>query len=180
METIEFKLSRKKFGLAIIISTLFVIACLLFIVYPQIFKSFLVNNIFLIRTIGIIGFLLFGFILTSMLFKKISDKNIGFAISEKGIFDNSSYVGVGLIKWEDIKGIRRKTVSSTIFLLIDIKNPEEYIEHSKSKIKRRLLIMNYRSYGTPISISSNFIDCDFNVLEEAITNSLSKYRETII
>lgn len=179
METIEFKKSNKKTYFLMSAGISFTIISGLFIFFPYTFRSFLMNNILVIRIVGIIGFLFFGYAVITMIKKIFVDKSLGIIINEDGITDNSSYTGVGLIKWRDIKAIRKNEVASTKFLLIDLKNSEEYITKNKSKIKQKLLTMNYRSYGTPITISSNFIDCDFNVLEEVITNSLSKYRETI-
>src|SRR5690554_173781 len=180
MESIEFKISNKKTYLLMVAGISFVIISILFIFFPHTFRSFLMNNIFVIRIVGIVGLSFFGYAIITMIKKVFLDRNLGIIINEDGITDNSSYAGVGLIKWKDIKTIRKNKVASTEFLLIDLKNPEEYITKNKSKIKQKLLNISYKSYGTPISISSNFIDCDFNVLEEAITNSLSKYRETII
>lgn len=179
METIEFKKNNKKTYFLMVAGISFVIISILFIFFPHTFRSFLMNNIFVIRIVGIVGLLFFGYAVITMIKKVFFDKDLGIIINEGGIIDNSSYAGVGLIKWDDIKAIRKNEVASTEFLLIDLKNPEEYIIKNKSKIKQKLLSMNHRSYGTPITISSNFIDCDFNVLEEVITNSLSKYKNTL-
>lgn len=175
MELINITLSKKKITLAIIGSLLFVVLGLLFTAFPDRFTTLLIRNVLLIRLIGIIATLFFGFVLITLTRKVFFDKNLGIIINEEGIIDNSSFVGVGLIKWEDITSIEKSKVSSTNFLLIKVKNPEHYI-NTPNRIKSNLLKANYKSYGTPISISSNFVRCSFAQLENIILNSFEKYR----
>ena len=175
METKIIKFSNKKFVLWILGGGILVVLGILFTIFPYKFTTILVKNILLIRFIGIIAVLFFGFVFITLIRKVLFDKNLGIIINEKGIFDNSSFVAVGLIKWEDIISIKKSNVGKTSFLLIDVKNPENYIKTS-SKIKSNLLKANYRSYGTPISISSNFINCDFDQLEEYILDGFKLHK----
>lgn len=177
METINIKLSKSKIALSIIASLLFIIFGISFIINPYKFTTILIKNILLIRLIGIITILFFGLALITLVRKLLFDKNLGIIINEEGIIDNSSFVGVGLIRWEDIISIEKRKVGSTRFLLIFINNPELYITKS-NKIKARLLRANFTSYGTPISISSNFVNYSFTKLEVTILNSFEKYKVT--
>ncbi|SHG41410.1 STM3941 family protein [Chryseobacterium vrystaatense] len=176
METKVIKSSNKKFLLSIIGSLIFTILGVAFIIVPHVFITHLINNIALIRVIGILSVLFFCFVLFTMIKKRLLDKNIGIIVNEEGIIDNSSFVGVGFIKWEDIISIEKSNVASTNFLLIKVKNPEYYINISTGALKSKLLNGNYKSYGTPISISSNFISCSFTQLEEIILSSFEKFR----
>ncbi len=175
METKVIKLSNKKFFFSIIGSLIFVVLGIVFILIPKLFITFLVKNILFIQFFGILSVLFFGFILITLIQKKIFDKNIGIEINTEGIIDNSSFVSIGLIKWEDIVSIEKSNVMLTNFLLIKVKNPERYIKKAKG-IKSKLLRGNYNSYGTPISISSNFIDCSFSHLEDVLLSSFEKYK----
>jgi hypothetical protein len=175
METKLIKSSNKKFLLSIIGSLLFIFLGGWLAINPDKFVSTIFKNLFFIRTAGIVALLFFGFILLTIIKKRLSDKNMGIIINELGIIDNSSFVSVGLIKWEDIISIEKSNVLSTKFLLIKVKNPEYYINISTG-IKSKLLNGNYKSYGTPISISSNFISCSFSQLEDILSNSFEKYK----
>ncbi|MEJ5106674.1 STM3941 family protein [Chryseobacterium sp. MYb328] len=175
METKVIKSSNKKVLLSIIGCLVFVILGILFIVVPHIFITRLINNTLLIQFIGLVAVFFFGFILIIMVKKRLFDKNMGIIVNEEGIIDNSSFVGVGLIKWDDIISIEKSNVASVNFLFIKVKNPEGYINISNG-IKSKLLKANYRSYGTPISISSNFVYCNFTQLEDMILSSFEKYR----
>lgn len=175
MESIEIKISNKKFSLLVVGCLIFITLSILFIIKPDDFVTFLVRNTLFIKFAGILGLLFFGFALYSMIQKKILDGNIGIIINDEGIIDNSSFVSVGLIKWEDIVSIEKSNVVSTSFLLIKVKDPKKYIDATKG-IKSKLLKGNYNSYGTPISISANFINCSFTQLENVILNSFENYK----
>tara|TARA_R110001583_G_scaffold60219_8_gene179035 strand:+ start:2114 stop:2644 length:531 start_codon:yes stop_codon:yes gene_type:complete len=122
---------------------------------------------------GIIAILFFGSIGLAIL-KKMFSKKAGLAIDVNGIWDNSSGVSVGFIAWEDITGIRKVSVSGTKFLLIDVRNPNKYINKMDSGIKKLAMKANNRKYGTPISISSNGLSIKFKALEELIRNAFEQ------
>lgn len=175
METKVIKLSNKKFLLSITGSSIFIVLGILFIIVPELFITFLVKNTLFIIFFGVLSVLFFGFILITLIQKRLFDKKIGIEVNAEGITDNSSFVSIGLIKWEDIVSIEKSNVMSTHFLLINVKNPENYIKKAKG-IKSKLLRGNYKSYGTPISISSNFINCNFAQLEDILLSSFEKYK----
>lgn len=135
----------------------------------------MIQSIILIRIVGAISLSFFGLILFTLINKYFRDKDSGIIISKKGIIDNSSYVGVGLIKWEDIISIEQSMVNSTKFILIKTKNPKKYL-NSPNLLKLKLQKANYNVYGTPISISANFVSCDFNQLEKLILNGFEQYK----
>lgn len=112
--------------------------------------------------------------------KKIFDKKPGLKIDEKGIWDNSSGVSVGLVEWIDIIGVRKINVSGTRFLLIDVRNPEKDLDNIKGRIKRQAMRVNNKKYGTPISISSNGLSVKFNKLEELITSAFQTIKDEVI
>ncbi len=78
-----------------------------------------------------------------------------------------------LIKWERINGIRVEQVASTKFILIDIKDPEQYIEQS-SGLKKKLMQGNYKMYGTPVSMASVALQIRFDELAKLIGERLQK------
>ena len=125
---------------------------------------------------GSIGVLFFGGICIAVI-KKIFDKKPGLSINEKGIWDNSSGVSAGLVEWKDILGLRKVNVSGTRFILIDVHNPEKYINNIKGVIKRQAMKANNKKYGTPISISSNGLSIKFKDLEKLIVNAFETHKK---
>ena len=128
-----------------------------------------------IMVFGGIGVLFFGGICIAVI-KKMFDKKPGLRIDENGIWDNSSGVSAGLIAWKDILKIRKISVSGTRFLLIDVQNPEAYIDNAKGRIKKMAMKTNTKKYGTPISISSNGLSIKFNALEELILEAFETHK----
>ena len=141
--------------------------------YNPIIKRFLYLNSESIQIIGIVGIIFFGAIGIYGI-KKLFDKKAGLIIDTNGITDNSNATSIGLIEWNDILRIRTKQVMSTKFLLIDIVNPEKYIEKAKNRIQAKLMKVNLNMYETPLSITSNTLKYDFGELEELIKKELKR------
>lgn len=143
-------------------------------VNPDKFVSALFRNVFFIRVAGIVAVLFSGFCLIALI-KSFFTKKFNLIINEKGIIDNSSYVSVGMILWNDIISIKSIDVMSTKFLIIHVKDPSKFI-NSQSSIKKKLLQRSLKTYGTPISISSNTLSHNFDELEKIILKFYNKYK----
>lgn len=171
MNKIEIPLSKTKNILLLIGATIFVTFGVLFIITPDTFISTLYSNPHVIRIVGIGAVLFFGTIGVYGL-RKLFDTRMGLIIDENGIFDHTNASSIGLIKWTDIREIKTEQIASTKFLLIYIVNPEDYLERGKG-FKRTLMEGNNRMYGTPLSITSVSLKCNFNDLERLINGFFS-------
>jgi len=171
---IEIGLSKKNFFFAFIGSTIFILLGTQFILKPEKYISFIFRNIELIRIAGFASLIFFGLCLIYILFKAF-DKKPGLIINQNGITDNSNFSSVGLIKWSEITRIRTQQIMSTKFLLIDVSNPEEYIQKSSS-LKAWLLKTNLKLYATPLSITSNSLNYNFDNLEKLLHAEWNKYK----
>ena len=100
--------------------------------------------------------------------RKLSDKKPGLIIDKNGITDNSNASSIGLIEWSDISEIKTSQVMSTKFIMIEVINPEKYIEKAKNGMKAKLMRANMKMYGTPLSITSNTLNYNFEELEKLI------------
>lgn len=168
MNEIKIPLSKTKLVFAFIGSVLFILLGLQFIINPEKYVSYLFKSTELITIIGYISLLFICLCLIFIVYK-FFDKKPGLVINDKGIIDNSNFGSVGLIKWNEIKGIRTHQVMSNKFILIDVTNPEKYVQ-GNSKLKRYLMKMSMKMYGTPISITSNSLKCNFDELERVLKN----------
>lgn len=56
-------------------------------------------------------------------------------ISDQGIFDNSSGVSAGQILWKDIDGILVIKIHRQRMIILQVNNPQDYIEKQTSKFK---------------------------------------------
>jgi len=165
---IEIQLSKKKLILFLIAGVVFVIVGYLGAVKPEDFVSPIFRSPEVIRISGIAGVLFFG---VGIIFIgwKLFDNKPGLIIDEFGITNNTNATSMGLIEWNDITGIEKKQVMSTRFLLLHVNNPEKYIQRAKNIISKRAIEMNFKTYGTPISITSNSLKINFEELETLIT-----------
>jgi hypothetical protein len=169
MNTIEIQLSKTKLILTFLGSTLFVILAIILVKNPENFRG----NESITRLVGILGICFFGLIMLTIP-RKLFDKKPGLILDENGIIDNSSMKGFGTILWKDIISIRRIKVSrSTNLLLIFVSNPEKYFGNPNFFIQY-LRKLGMKTYGTPISISSNALKCNFTELEGLISERLEK------
>ncbi len=175
MQNIEIKISKKKLILLLLSGIGFVICSILFIINPSHFVSFIIRSEKIIFLIGIIGIIFFG-IASIFLFIKLFDSKPGLIISKEGIIDNTNSSSTGLIRWIDIINIKQEKVMSTRFLLIEVKNPEEYIEKS-NKLKSFSLKQNMNTYGTPLTLTSVGLQSSFEDLHRIIIESWEKYKK---
>ncbi|HEY4324919.1 MAG TPA: STM3941 family protein [Mucilaginibacter sp.] len=175
MTEIKIPLSKKKNLLMLMGAAMFVILGVFFVARPETFASPFHRNITLIRFVGMLSVIFFG-ACTVYGMIKLFDKKYGLIIDTDGITDNTNASSVGLINWADISSIETQQVMSTKFLLIFITNPDKYLNRTTG-LKRKLLQANMRMYGTPLSIISNSIRCNFDDLEKSITSNLKEFRK---
>ncbi len=168
MNKVEIPLSKTKIILLLLGGLVFVIAGILLTINPEEFISSIMRSPQIIRIGGIIAVLFFG---TGSVYviRKLFDKQMGLIIDEEGIIDNTNALGLVFIRWTDIKKIKTEQVASTKFLLIYTKNPDKYLNRIKG-FKRKLMEGNNIMYGTPLSITSNSLRCNFNDLEKLIND----------
>lgn len=173
MSEIRIALSKRKLILALIGSIILGALAIQFILKPEEYLSHKYKNLEIIATVGYVSVLFFG-LCTIFIFYKYFDKKSGLIIDKNGITDNTNFTSVGLIEWSEIIGIRTQQVMSNKFILIDVLNPEKFIEKS-SKFKASLMKINLKTYGTPLSITSNSLNYNFDKLEKLLKREFTKY-----
>lgn len=179
-DSIEIPLSKSKILALVLASVAFVVAGVFITIFPDKFAvtSIRFTNPQIIRTVGIICVLYFT--ATGIYgVKKLGDKKIGLLINDEGITDHSSASSIGLIKWEDISGIRVQEIMSTKLLLIDVFQPEIYIEKAKNKLQSRLMKANLKASNTPLSITANTLKYDFDALETLVKSEFQKHKKEV-
>lgn len=172
-ERIEIKLSKQKGLFTFLGAVAFVAASIWLITYAYTQPRY---DPVLVTVIGYAGVVFFGLSGLYILYKLFGTKP-GLIIDSDGIYDNSSAAAGHLIKWERIKGIRIEQIMSTKFILIDIEDPEEFI-NSASGIRKRLMSGTYNMYGTPASISSSALRCNLDELFQILNERLQQKIQT--
>lgn len=168
-------LSRFKNILLVLGALLFIVLGFL-IISLHVFRE-LYHHLFL-QIAGYSAIIFFGMCLIVGL-KKLFDKKPGLIINDKGIFDNSSGISIGLIPWNNITFIRTNEIISSKFLLIGISNAENII-NSQNAFKRFWMKSNYKIYNTPIAISSGCLRIKFDELEKILIEKWNLYKNQAI
>ncbi|MCG7280138.1 hypothetical protein MHJ94_02380 [Chryseobacterium taklimakanense] len=174
-EQIEIPLSKTKMTMTFFGSLAFVGLGLWFLINPPKSNYWLIGNPTLIFIAGLASVLFFGLVAITI-FRKFSDKKPGLVISRQGITDNSSGVSAGLIPWKDIQEIKVSQMMSQKFLMFIVSNPQDYLDKVTNPLKRNAMKMNYKTYGSPISISSNALQTNFDDLQKLLIEKMHEYK----
>lgn len=173
--TIEIPLSKGKIVKGLIASIVFVvIGCWLLIYQPESGNAML-NDPLVKYGAAIASILFFGFGIFYFS-KKLLDKKPAITIDDKGIFDNSSAVAVGLIPWTDFKKLSIVKSMKHEFLIITVNNPTYYLNKQTNFLKKKGMEYNFKTYGSPLAISTNGLSCNTKGLKRIIENKFEAYK----
>ena len=163
IERIEIPLSKRKMILMLIGSIGFVVIGLWLILNPPAISNPFFGNPTRLLILGIAAILIFGFF-TFYFARRLPENKPGLILDKVGLTDNSSGVFVGQILWSDIENISVIEIQGQKLILLEVKNPHDYIEKQTSGLKKKIMQMNFNMYGTPLSITSNSLKIKFEEL----------------
>jgi hypothetical protein len=166
--------SKVKLALLLLLALGFVALGIWFVLSPSTFGHFEPRKTLVFIT-GIASIVFFG-ACAFVILRKLPDSKPGLVLNEDGYADSSSGVAGGLVKWKDITGIRLLTISNQHLLMIHVRNPEEYIERVQGKFKKRMMKLNYKMYGSPLSLSASGLKCSFDELHRLLVINWEHYQ----
>jgi len=169
-------LSKQKIILLTFSALVFVGLGILFVTIPEKYTSPIMRNPTIIFISGIASIFFFG-LCTLFICKKLWDKSPGLIITDEGILDNSSGVSGGQILWVDIDNISVLKNHRQKLIMLQVKNPQAYIDKQTSGFKRKMMTLNYKMYGTPLCITSNGLKISFDELLSTLTHKLEASRQ---
>lgn len=173
-DQLDIPLSKTKIIGSFLGALVFIGLGLWFVILPPKSKHVLLGNPIFIYALGASAILFFGYI-ALLLLRKLADKKPGLTLNKLGIVDNSSAVAMGTIRWEDIEAIEVTQTFNQKFLICIVKNPEVYLNKTSNPLWKKTLKMNYKTYGSPIAISSNALQIKFNNLFELLILKKKEY-----
>lgn len=176
METpqIEIELSKIKIFLILIGSLGFVILGI-YMGFSEEITSRRYSSSF-ITVIGLLSISFFSLTLVASLIK-LFDFKPGLIISKEGIYENSSFISLGFINWEDVLEISKIEINDQKFVILYLKDNAKYIQKSKG-FKKRVAKINYKTYGSPVSISANGLKSSFKDLYPIIERAFLEYNKS--
>ena len=174
-QRIEIALSKKKIILMLIGALAFVAIGLWFVISPPTISNSYWGNPTKMAIAGYSSIVFFG-LCAFVLIKKLPDNKPGLIIDQTGLTDNSSGVSAGQILWTDIENISVIEIHSQKLIMLQVTNPQDYIDKQTSSFKRKMMQLNYKMYGTPLSITSNGLKISFDELLSTLTDKLNAAR----
>ena len=167
-EQIEIPFSKKRLiGSVIITAALVVVG-----IFGLFFSSSLPEYIWSILLVGFFGFVTVVF--TRILIRGHPD----IVINREGIKPDA----VGIIMWRDIEEIKILTVSERRhskhnYLLIFIREPQDYIDkNAKNASQRRVMKSYLNSYGTPIRLDAGDYKMSPQEILTLLNDKLERYK----
>lgn len=128
--------------------------------------------------------ILFSFVMTIFgiiaLVRLIKEKFTGFFISSDGLNDISTGNNFGVILWKDvtkIKVLNDLQNPKHKYIVLKVKNPQEYIQRETMDSKKRSMMLKFHYYGSPICFSNRGLECTFEELEETVKTYYDNYLE---
>lgn len=101
-------------------------------------------------------------------------KKTGLILNEEGIFDvEAEAKTLGIIRWEDIWVVRSQSGFMGDFLIIKVKNPEEYLDRIQNQFKLKQNFRKYHAkYQTPVVIKTNHLEKTSRELRDLIKSKI--------
>jgi hypothetical protein len=163
LDVTEIPLSKFKLVLLLVGAALFIVAGFWFVKHPDMFQRVPL----LITIVGYLAIVFFG-VVALFIVSKLFDPMPGFVIDDNGIVDNSSAFSVGFIPWEDIVDVSVTEVSKQKIILIKVADPQDYISRQPNALGKQTARMNYRMYGSPVSVTTNSLKISADQLYDQI------------
>ncbi|OJW77948.1 MAG: hypothetical protein BGO69_10900 [Bacteroidetes bacterium 46-16] len=170
---IEISLSKVKVIWLFAGCVLFIILGAFFVIDPEMMVSPIMRSPEVVYITGITSLGFFG-LCSIFVAQKLLDTTPGLIIDQNGIINNTGAINVGLIEWKDITRIETMQVMSARFIVLYVSTPEKYINRAKNMFIKQVMNLNYKKFGSPISITSISLKMDWDELARLIFAEFEK------
>lgn len=125
----------------------------------------------------VLSVLFFGFfaVVGATLLKNAQNKKAGLYINHKGVDDQTTNIGLGIIPWKSISSVTYRKEGSKTKMLIMVNSPEKIIDNAMNKAVKRLLEKNVEDYRTPVVIDLSLLLMG----EEEVTEALHNFSNNV-
>ncbi|MBK7344104.1 MAG: hypothetical protein IPJ06_14055 [Saprospiraceae bacterium] len=76
-------------------------------------------------------------------------------ITPEGVIDHAGNLGIGLIRWKEIRQIRTDKKQPFQYILIELKKPESLKHKTVNPLQKNLMETNIKLHGTPVAIQAS-------------------------
>lgn len=116
--------------------------------------------------LGLTLVLIFSFLLVFVIIK-MTKHSYGLIINDEGIQDNIAGINYGLIEWDNIEGFGFKTHVLNKFIVVFLKDEDEFLVNVKG-FKKTNLKFNKDTFGSPLAISTTMLKMKYSDVEDLI------------
>jgi hypothetical protein len=181
MKRIEIHSNKKKAFLYFIVYFIIMITLIIFLFKTQDFslmsKSYkkIIQNILSMKDslMIIIGIIVCG-LGSYFSLKSFLSEQVLLTIDDEGIDVDPK--NNKLIFWNQIDDFSEVNVKISKLLVIHVKNPEEIIKLEKNYFYKFLLKINFKNYGSPMTISHGYMDIGFEELYDLLKSSFHEIK----
>jgi len=167
--------NKKKLVKFLILSFVFVAIGIWMLLSNHNSSNGLLSNPVVRRAVAVLGILFFG--AAAIIFiRRLASKKPAVIINDNGFIENASMFNWGLVSWGDITGFRKLQVGRTWFIIVMLVNPVDFINR-QTGIKRKLVTINGRQYGSPVSIAANGLSITIDELLLTLEEKFRQYRQ---
>ncbi|HLO82045.1 MAG TPA: STM3941 family protein [Chitinophagaceae bacterium] len=174
-QRIEIPLSKLKLVLMLMGALAFVAIGFWFVLAPPDIDSSFWRNPARIAFAGYASIIFFG-LCGVVIVRKLFDRKPGLIIDSKGVIDNSSGLSAGYILWTDVENISVVEIQKQRLLMLEVKNPQDYINRQGNLLKRKGMEFNDKMFGTPLSITANGLKISFEELSALVKQKFLESR----
>jgi hypothetical protein len=174
-QRIEIPLSKAKLAVMLLGALAFVAIGFWFLLVPPDIDNSYWGNPTRIAIAGYASIIFFG-LCGVVIIRKLLDTKPGLVIDDRGIIDNSSGLSAGYILWSDVENISVVEIQKQRLLMLEVKNPQDYISRQGNLLKRKGMEINDKMFGTPLSITASGLKMSFEDLSTLVKQKFQESR----
>lgn len=178
MDRIEIYTSKKKSFLILLGSLAFVAMGIWLVVAADDLTGWRIRNPWLIRGLGVAAILFFGLGIFAGV-KGMIKSEIALIIDPMGLNIVPKRSSTAFIKWHEILGFEEIKIQSTRIIIIDVKDPESWLEKETSTLRKKMMQLNINNYNSPFNIAASGLDISANELHEKLNSYFEKYNNKV-
>jgi hypothetical protein len=135
-------------------------------------QSMTQKPIWFVHAVGVVAATFFG-LCVLMGIARLFRRGPALILDRQGMLDQSGGAAVGRLSWLEVRGLRIAAVRRTKFLVVDLHNPRQYLDHGNAW-QRLLRSGNQRTVGSPVALSSATLDVAFDELVATVDRLYSR------
>ena len=159
-------------------SVIFVVLGIWIFINAYNFNGGIVTNPILIKGIGVISILFFGFGIFVGI-KRLIRSELALIIDSRGLNVNPKKSLDEYIEWKDILGFKEIKINSTRIIIIGVKNPNQWIEKETSPLRQKLMQFNLNNYDSPFNVGAAGLDISYKELTNKLYGYFEKFKNEV-